>query len=132
MVGFLPIPDNAAGIDGHAVIVWVRRTRHTRVRHRFKQKISQPFDIPTQLSDFQAQTDTLLALKAQFRITFFQEGLQLMGLFFQVDRPALVGLIEGDVDIDAALADIRIDLLDFLTKLIFIDHGCFPFMLSRF
>jgi hypothetical protein len=36
-----------------------------------------------------------------------------MGLFFQVDRPALVGLIEGDVDIDAALADIRIDLLIF-------------------
>jgi hypothetical protein len=92
----------------------------------------QPFDITAQLSDFYAQTDTLFAPQTQFRIAFFQEGLQLMGIFFQVDRPALVGLVEGDVDIDAALADIRIDIFYFSAQFVSVDHGCIPFALPVF
>jgi hypothetical protein len=65
-------------------------------------------DTVSQLSDFNAQADTLSALQARLRISFFQKGLHSAGTLFQIDHPPLVGLIEGNIDINAAFSDDRI------------------------
>jgi hypothetical protein len=80
-------------------------------------------NIITKLSDFDAQADALPVLQAQFRVAFLQKSLQLMRAFFQIDPPPLVFFIKGNIDIDAALADIRIKISNFLAKLVFIYHG---------
>jgi hypothetical protein len=84
-------------------------------------------DSVAQLTDFNAQADTLSALQAEFRISFFQKGLHSAGTLFQIDHPPLVGLIECNIDINAAFSDVRINIFDLLAKFVFIDHGCSPF-----
>ena len=59
----------------------------------------------------------------------FIEGLQSMAIFSQVDPPALVVLIEGNLDVDAAITDIRIDLFYFHAWLVIVDKTLFPFTL---
>jgi hypothetical protein len=65
-------------------------------------------DSVPQLTDFNAQADTLSALQAEFRISFFQKSLHSVGTLFQIDHPPLVGLIEGNIDINATFSDDRI------------------------
>jgi len=60
-------------------------------------------------------------LQTEFRISFFQKGLHLMGTLFQIDHPPLVGLIECHIDINAAFSNIS----DLIAKFVFIEHGHF-------
>jgi hypothetical protein len=86
------------------------------------------YSVP-QLTDFNAKADTLSALYAEFRISFFQISLHSAGALFQIDHPPLVGLIECNIDINAAFSDVRIDIFDLAAKFVFIYHGSSPFLL---
>jgi hypothetical protein len=84
----------------------------------------QALDVRPQLRDLYAQADALLSQQALFGVTVLKEGLERLVILFQVDHPGLLTRVVFHVYVDAALADVRIKLSDFVAKRFLVDHRC--------
>jgi hypothetical protein len=75
------------------------------------------------LGDLDTEANALSTEHTFLCVALLEMGLQFETAFVQIDDPGLLLVVIGDIDIDAAFADIRVELDDFGTELRFIDHG---------